>query len=162
MCLHMGQSGLHIVFVEWIMNAIASPWSVSGAYLHCIYPETKAWIHLLGLDLLEMVQWGWPACVCLWLYRADGHATWSHITHWLPRWQCHTRTHAYRQKCRSIWRGFKSTEIRSFIAHIRRIIKSLYQSTLLYILLRVGSSPGTIGTGGNNGCQIKLFDANCG
>ncbi len=50
----------------------------------------------------------------------------------------------------------------SSITHRGKSIKSLYQSTLLHILLHVGSSPGTIGTGTNDCCQIKLFYANCG
>lgn len=48
----------------------------------------------------------------------------------------------------------------SSITHRRKSIKSLYRSTLRDSLLRVGSSPGTIGTGANNCCQIKLFNAN--
>lgn len=57
--------------------SMAGFWGISLQHL----PRDSSMNTFTSLHRLKMIPRRLLAWVCLWLYRADGHATWSHITH---------------------------------------------------------------------------------
>lgn len=102
-----------------------------------------------------MILWARLSDVCVWLYRADGRVTWSHITHRLAHWHRHTCTGqnvglfeggSNPQNCIIILLQLTGENIKNGFIRLH------------YLKLDFGSRPpGTICIKANGRGQIKFF-----